>query len=79
MPRPINKPRVSRSQFLRAVGSAVHAAREQKGWTMHQLAEKSCTSMSAIYYIEAGERSPNIYLLDRVAKALDTTVADLLT
>lgn len=78
MPRPNIKIQSARARYNRALGDAVYKARLERGWSLAGLAEACGTSKSTIYYIESGERCPSIHLLDRVAKALETTVDEFL-
>lgn len=51
--------------------------REEKGFTQVQVAEKAQLSERGYQYIEAGNRTPNVYLATKIAKALNVTVEEL--
>lgn len=52
--------------------------RVKKGWTQEELAKKSCVARVTISNIERkGVRNIPVYTLEKLAKALDTTVAKL--
>lgn len=48
----------------------IHALREKRGLTQKELAERLGTTQSAIARLEAGNVSPSLPTLDRVADAL---------
>ena len=49
-------------------------ARRNKGLTQVQVAEKANVSEVAYQRYESGERTPNVYVGQRIAKALNTKV-----
>ena len=53
-----------------AIGDAIRCAREKRGWTRIQLAEKVGVDASAISRIEAGNRLPGVDLADALEDAL---------
>ncbi|MCU1488314.1 MAG: Helix-turn-helix domain [Actinomycetia bacterium] len=61
------------------VGANVRAAREEKGWTRHDLSTRSGVRENTIYRIEAGQVMPSLDSIDRIGKALDKTVDQLTT
>lgn len=60
------------------VGRKIANQREIKGLSLPELARKAGISKGYLWQIENGsEPNPSIGVLDKIAKALDTTVADL--
>jgi len=55
-------------------------AREARGWTQEQLAARVRPKMTRGYLarLELGYHTPSLGMLDRLAKALKTSVGDLL-
>jgi transcriptional regulator with XRE-family HTH domain len=58
-------------------GANLRALREQKGMTQDQLAERAHMDAPTIRRYERGVRDPTIKSLTRLARALDTTVSEL--
>lgn len=52
--------------------------REKKGLTQKELAEKTGVTTEYISYLENGQRTPSLTLLENIAKVLKTTVKDLI-
>jgi len=52
--------------------------REKKGLWQYELAKKANVPQSAIHYIEAGQRSPTVKTLQKLAAALEVSVNELL-
>lgn len=52
------------------VGRIVRQAREARGWTWYQLAHRSGVSQQQVTRIEAGECSPSVTTLEKLAVAL---------
>jgi len=63
----------------RAFGTAVHNRRRDAGLTQEQFAESLGMQSSAISRLERGVVSPSLEMVDRVARALGTTPATLLS
>ena len=59
------------------VGNAIKNKREEKGWTQVQLAEASGLPQSHVSRLESGVHSPSFTTLEKIAKALGTSVGDL--
>src|SRR5690349_13366460 len=59
------------------VGQRLREARDARGWTQGQLAEKSQVSRTLISRIESGERFPKIGTLEKLATALRVPVERL--
>lgn len=54
-------------------------ARDQKGWTQEELAERARVSARYVGAIERRQVSPSIDVLERLAKALQSAPRDLLS
>jgi len=52
--------------------------REDRGMSRTELSKKSGVSLSFINYIEAGDKSPTLRTLEKLAAALGVTVGELL-
>ncbi|MBI3550884.1 MAG: helix-turn-helix transcriptional regulator [Elusimicrobia bacterium] len=61
-----------------AIGQRVLAARERRGWTQQDLADKSEIARANIARLEAGKHSPKLDTLRRIALALGLEVSYLL-
>ncbi|MEX0957635.1 MAG: helix-turn-helix transcriptional regulator [Rhizobiaceae bacterium] len=53
-------------------------ARQQKGWSQEQLAFEADIHRTYISDLERGSRNPTISVVDRLAKALKTSLGELL-
>ncbi|WP_163099386.1 helix-turn-helix domain-containing protein [Peribacillus alkalitolerans] len=61
------------------VGNLIKQIREQKGYSITELADKAGVSKSYLSYIERGiQQNPSLQVLSRLAKTLDTNVESLL-
>lgn len=58
------------------VGMRVRSLREQRGFSMRNLAERCGLSINAISLIERGENSPTVSTLHRLATALDVPITE---
>lgn len=65
-------------QALRRVARNVKRLREQKGWSMGQLARAIDDYPATVKRIEHEENMPGVGLLTRLAEALEVTMNDLL-
>lgn len=63
--------------ILAAVGAAITAARTEAGMSQRALATASSVDRAFLNAVEAGTRRPTVITLVRIARALDTTAADL--
>ncbi len=59
------------------LGKNIRKARNRKCWVQQQLADKVKCNVGHISDIERGQRSPSIWLLASMCKALDTTMDKL--
>jgi len=62
---------------LLAVGSLVRSARQHRGLTQAQLAERLGTSQSAVHRIEQGAQNVSLEMLTRIGGALDSPIVTL--
>lgn len=60
------------------VGANIRFYRQAKGLTQEALAEKLDVSCSYIGYLERGQKSPSLDLIDRISKTLEIEPALLL-
>jgi transcriptional regulator with XRE-family HTH domain len=60
------------------IGRHIQKVRKAKGITQEQLAEKLGTSTPWIGYIETGQALPNLKMLQKLARALQVKVKDLI-
>jgi len=61
------------------IGGRIRALREKKEWSQYKLAKETEVQPSTISQIESGARQkPSIDVLQKIAKALSTTVNQLL-
>ncbi len=59
------------------VGSRIREIRTNKGLTQVQLAMLCGTKQQAIHLYEAGQRSPSLEVLEKIAKALRVDLKEL--
>src|SRR4051812_45302913 len=69
---------VMSSSYLGAVGSAVRAHRERRGWSRRELASHSGVSERFLAQLETGDGNISLRRFSEVAHALGTTPAALL-
>lgn len=60
------------------LGERVRTERRARGFALDRLAELSGVSRSMVSEIERGTKTPSVLVLDRLATALDTSIARLL-
>jgi XRE family aerobic/anaerobic benzoate catabolism transcriptional regulator len=65
--------------ILSELGRRARARRLERGWTLREVAERSGLSPRFLVQLEAGRGNISIRRLADVARALETTTADLLT
>jgi transcriptional regulator with XRE-family HTH domain len=61
-----------------SLAARLRAEREQRGWSIAELAERSGVSRAMISKVERGEASPTASLLGRLVSALGMTLSTLL-
>ena len=52
-------------------------ARQDKGWTLERLERESGVSKSTLQGIESGETSPTLDSMEKIARALNTSISSL--
>lgn len=63
---------------MRNLGGHLKALREARGWSQTRLASEADVSYHAVYAYERGNRVPQVLQLYKLAKALGTTVDEIL-
>ena len=63
--------------ILEKLGRSIKASRKAAGLTQAKLAEMADLSDNFIALVERGQRSPSIHTLDKIAVALDVSLAKL--
>lgn len=63
--------RVPTPPLVRAIGRALRAERERRGWSQEELSGRADLDRTYLSGVERGERSPNLRTLVRVVAALD--------
>ena len=69
---------VEHAEVVRQFGARLREVRQSRSVTQADLAEKAQVALSHLSKLEKGEAAPGLELLDRLAKALETTITDLL-
>ena len=69
-------PNVSRQAFK--LGRHIQKVRQAQGITQEELAEKIHVSQTWITLIETGKKTPNLRLLQKIAKVIGVKVKDLI-
>lgn len=72
------KTRIAHAEIVRLFAARLREVRHSRGMTQADLAREAHVTTSYIGRLEAGGAAPGIDLVDRLAKALGTTVNDLL-
>ena len=72
------KVRIEHAEIVRRFGARLRELRLARGMTQAQLAEKSQVTPTYVGRLESGGAAPGIDLVDRLATALGTSVADLM-
>jgi transcriptional regulator with XRE-family HTH domain len=58
------------------VGQRIRDLRNERGWTLEKLAERSGKHWTYLGGIERGIRNPTVCVLEVIAKALDVPISD---
>ena len=66
------------SRIRKVVGENIRFFRNTRGLSQEELAEKVCVSGSYVGYLERGQKSPSLELLERIARVLQVDPAELL-
>jgi transcriptional regulator with XRE-family HTH domain len=64
---------------LLALGKLLRQLREQRGWSLKQLATQSGISVAAIQKIEAGEANPGFVTVAAITEALGTSIDQIIS
>ena len=72
------KARIEHAEVVRRFAARLREVRHSRGMTQAELAKLAHITTSYVGRLEAGGAAPGIDLVDRLATALATTVADLL-
>jgi transcriptional regulator with XRE-family HTH domain len=72
------KDRIEHAQVVRLFGVRLRELRTNRGMTQADLAERAQVTVTYIGRLEGGGAAPGIDLVERLATALGTTMADLL-
>jgi transcriptional regulator with XRE-family HTH domain len=67
----------STPHFVRALGKALRAERERRGWSQEELCDKAGLDRTYLSGIERGARSPNLRAVLRLADALEVPFSKL--
>ncbi len=65
-------------QALKAFGKRLRTLRLERGWTQEQLAEAAVLHENYVSRLETGEQEPGLFVILRLARALDTPPGSLL-
>lgn len=64
-------------EFVLRVGEKVRALRQERDWTVQQLADAAEVSRRMLTQIELGQANPSLVTIDRIARALGADFASL--
>lgn len=78
MAKPKRKVQIEHAEIVRLFAARLRVVRLSRGMTQTDLATKAIVTPTYIGKLEAARVAPGIDLVDRLAKALGTTIADLL-
>ena len=59
-------------------GKRVKALREANGWSQEELADRAGLHRTYISAVERAVRNPTLTVIDRIAKALNVAISELL-
>jgi transcriptional regulator with XRE-family HTH domain len=66
------------NEFAATVGECIRRARQERGWTQAELAERAGLSANYVARLERGELGPSLFVAFRLAEALETQVEALI-
>lgn len=75
---PAKKPKVRQAEVVQAFAARLRELRTARGMTQAELARAAHVTVSYVWRLEAGTSAPGIDLVQRLAAALGTSMADLL-
>ena len=67
-----------KTQILKKFGSNVRKIREAKGWSQEELSKKSTLHRTYIGSIERSERNVSLLNIEKIAKALNVPLKNLI-
>ena len=67
--------RLSTGLDMTELGARVRATRLARGLSLHAVSGRAGVSRSMLSAVERGGKVPTVLILDRIATALDTTIA----
>ncbi|HEX2846015.1 MAG TPA: helix-turn-helix transcriptional regulator [Chitinophagaceae bacterium] len=70
---------MKKTEIQKKIGERIVELRTQLGWSQADLARACGKDRQAIEKLENGKVNPTVYSLYEVAKALETTVAKIIT
>lgn len=65
------------AEFVTTVGQQIRRRRQEKGWSVQQLSDRSGVSRRMLTQIELGQANPSLVTVDQIAHALDTDFVTL--
>jgi transcriptional regulator with XRE-family HTH domain len=71
--------RIHQAEIVRNFSAKLRTTRINRGMTQAELAEKAHITAAYVWRLESAGAAPGVDLVERLAKALGTTVAELLT
>ena len=66
------------AKLPKALGKKIQKQRKHIGFTQEELAEKVGLSRAYVGYIEQGRNTPSLEVLQKIAKALNTSMSEML-
>ena len=67
-----------RVNFLISVGTRIRDLRKERNWSQERLAQEARINDKYVYEIELGHRSISIWVLVKIAEALNVCVTEIL-
>lgn len=59
------------------IGERIKTIRQEKGLSQYELAKRADISQSFLSYIEKGEKSPTVRTLEKITKAVEIPLEEL--
>jgi transcriptional regulator with XRE-family HTH domain len=70
---------VKNDKLIKAIALRLQKLRQDKGFTLEQLAYESDMELTQVHRVLNGQHDPGITTVQRLAKALGTTIGELLS
>ena len=71
--------KINKQEFTKRLGKRIQEVRKANGWhKAYMFAEVADIHCKTLYTIEEGYRSPSVYTLAKIVKALNVSVQELL-